>query len=602
MATSAAKPKKSIPRKLAQHPAPMPPGYDMSDGSTLASRQPTAIGQSTLTVIPLADLVRHPRNRTIDPTSPDILELSNSIAEHGQLDPLRVRSMGNGKYQIIGGERRYHALTLAGSYGARCEIVHCDESTALAEVAAANSHRKDLDPIERAELMQSLMLPISEGGSGMSLVEAGAVFGLRSESGAKNALRLLKLPAKIRKLLTSGDLPERVVRTLIPYAVAPAVIDQIADELNDKSDWIRSEAIASLLSCDGQPPFISEAITQHARPIDPDVKHPHGYPLGEHPCLFDWKEHETKLQIVDLPTELRDERNKYTIEPRKFALNTKLWDKLQLPLVQKLAEEGKKKSGKKKASATQSEKKLTPAQEAQRKAQEAHERLDRFSIDWLCRLLRCSLAAHSSDDGVVVLTLPWIVAHCDRWELADMHEQAMLLCGISPKKEAKAISASERTLDLLPHVTKAGLDARYDVLCAFWRILLWPVSTLIGEHAKRSKLAPAGTLPDGMPKLGSWPAEELEHVTAICSLYKLTLETAWREGGTDDSDQRRLISVWLCRHTKDQLHALRTELNVTEGSSTMGRDELADCILRMHRPGKPLPLPKRLKALIPTSK
>ncbi len=101
------------------------------------------------------------------------------------------------------------------------------------------------------------------------------------------------------------------------------------------------------------------------------------------------------------------------------------------------------------------------------------------------------------------------------------------------------------------------------------------------SHAER---ATAGSHP-GLPHGG---------VEQLAALADVSVETAWNNGVIDGSDERRLISVWLCRHTKDQLHKLRSELNVTEGSSTMGREELAGCVLNAHRPGRPLPLPKRL--------
>ncbi len=160
---------------------------------------------TSVVVIPLAQLERHPLNRIIDTGSEEIQKLAASIAEHGQLEPMRVRPIGQGRYQIISGERRYHALTIARSYGAKCIVVATDDATALKEVAAANSNRQDLNPVERGELMQLLMKPIADGGSGLTLLEAGAIFGLTSESGCKNALRLMKLPRRILDLVVSAS-------------------------------------------------------------------------------------------------------------------------------------------------------------------------------------------------------------------------------------------------------------------------------------------------------------------------------------------------------------------------------------------------------------
>ncbi len=553
----------------------------------------------TVVPIDIELLDRHPQNRVIDPQSPEVIELRESIVAHGQREPMRVRAIGD-RYQILSGERRYTALRLAGIGYARCIVVSADDAAALAEVALGNAARQDLNPIERAQLMQHLV------DSGKTLLEAGRLFGLQSESGCKNALRMLKLPAKIRELVTSGQLPERVARRLIPYMVNDEIAKAIADDLT--SQFYGDEYLVRLWQDDLG--WIEETVGDLVRPLSSDVRRHYGYPKGEHPALFDWQNDPKlieQLKIVELPwsIDFDHKTRKDRIEPRKFATNVKLWDKLNDPLVDAAIEKGKSKNGHNKSARADTEKKLTPAQiaaENKRKAKEADDRLDKFTREWMCRLLRCSLADRSSDDCLVALTLPWIVGHCPMHDLRTVHEQAIHECGISPKSKTKANSwSSPDTLGLLPLVANVKHDSarEYDVLGAFWRIILWPVSRLVGDAAKSSSLTPAGELPDRLIALDY--RDELQHLISLVGLAKnVSAETAWRDGATDGSDQRRLISVWLCRHTKDQLHKLRSELNVTEGSSTMGRDELADCILNAHRPGKPLPLPKRLQKLVAT--
>lgn len=463
---------------------------------------------------------------------------------------------------------------------------------AVVQLPLESIARHPLNPIERAELMQLLMRPIAEGGSGMTLTQSGHVFGLQSESGAKNALRVLKLPAKIRDLVISGEMPERVARRLVPYAVSPQLMAAIAEELTSRA--FGDEAMAALWQSSDQPFFIEQAIYEHTRPISSDLRHRYPYPLGEHPCLFDWAAHEQALQLVEIPVAVDHDFKKKCdiIEHRKFAQNVKLWDKLNEPFVKAAAEREKaSRTGKPKGkgSSASKPKALSPAEQKaddKRKAAEAERRLDTFTRDWLGRLIRCNLAGRSSQDELVALTLPWLVGQCAGHDLRQAHQQALTECQIQPSKSKDRIGMDT----LLMLIAAKNPTQRFDVLNAFWRVLLWPVSNLIGDEAKRSTLTPAGELPDKLIPIGY----STDNLVELAALGSVSVETAWRAGATDGSDERRLISVWLCRHTKAQLQKLRLELNVTEGSETMGRDELAGCVLNAHRPGKPLNLPKRL--------
>lgn len=595
--------RRDIPRMRDAIADTLTPGAVHAGDDQVDSMVTKLLQDEAIVALPIDQLERHPRNRTIDPQSPEICDLRDSIVAHGQREPMRVRRLAPGvdRYQILSGERRYTALRSAGIGYARCIIVVADDAAALAEVAIANSHRQDLNPIQRAELMQMLMQPEDEGGSGMTLLQAGKIFGLNSESGCKNALRMLRLPAKIRDLVIDGRLPERVARRLIPYMVTDEISKAIADDLTHPH--FGDENMLALWQ--DELGWIEECLRDLVRPLSPDVKKHYGYGKGEHPALFDWQDNHKlteQLKIIELPWSIDydPKTRKDRIELRKFATNVKLWDKLNDPLVEKAIEAGKAKSkstskgGKNSAEPV----KQTPAQlaaEAKRKAAEAERRLDTFSAEWLDRLLRCSLADRSSDDSLVALTLPWMVGQCQSHELRVAHEQALHECQVNKSKGKASRSVGPiDTLEMLPAVARAATAKEFDVMAAFWRVLLWPVTRLVGDSAAASRLTPAGELPDKIPQLGYLLDD---HFRQLGALAKVSAETAWRDGATDGTDQRRLISVWLCRHTKDQLHKLRSELHVTEGSSTMGRDELAGCVLNAHRPGRPLPLPKRLQKL-----
>lgn len=600
----ATKAKKSIPRKRTD---PLRMREVMADSVEPIDAEARAIideiqqlrserdrDEQQIQLIPIPQLQRHPQNRSIDPADPSIQSLAESIAANGQLDPLRVRMLSSGYYQIISGERRYTAIQRAGLGTARCIVVNIDDAAALREVAVANSNREDLNPVQRAELMQQLMKPRDKGGSQLSLTEAGKLFGLNSESGAKNALRILKLPEKIRQLVVSGDLPERAARTLVPYSAFPKMLDEVAKDLANDSNC-RYEL------SDGDLPWSMRSyLLKNTRPISKDVKRDYHWPLGQHPCLFDWEPHKEQLNIVELPHDVGDYR-KHNYQPRQFATNVKLWDKLQAPHLKELEEKQKQKATKCTKKKGSTEAKLTPAQEAaeaKRRAKESNEQLDRFTHEWAKRLFRCAIAGHSNNDELVALTLPWIVGQCDRSDLARSHEQAFIECQIDRPK-AKA-SRSYGNVDTLPYLSMFNLSKHnannskiYNVQKAFWRVLLWPVSQLIAEGNK-STLTPAGNLPDKLPGY-----IDLDDLKALAVHAGVSIESAWKAGTVDSSDERRLICAWLMRHTTAQLQALTTELPTggVPPATWSSRAPLANHILTAHKPGKPLPVPKRLQKL-----
>ncbi len=289
--------------------------------------------------------------------------------------------------------------------------------------------------------------------------------------------------------------------------------------------------------------------------------------------MFDWTAHEQELQIVEIPTDCGydQKRKRDLVELRKWALNVKLYDKLQEPFITALekGEKSTKQSGK---PAKSDGKKQTPAQiaaDAKRKAAESEKRLDTFTGDWIQRLLRSTLAERYIDDALVARTIAWLTSCAQSWgghSLRTHAEQALIDCQIATAK------GKYYGCDQLQSVMGMGTGdgQEFKLVATFWRLILWPVSELISDKANRKcLLTPAGQLPDRMMQIDE---ADLWQLTKIANV---SIGFGWKLGTVDDSDQRRLISVWLMRHTKDQLHKLRDELNVTEGGSHMGRDELA---------------------------
>lgn len=238
--------------------------------------------------LPADKLHYHPANPA-HRVSPDaIADLAKLIDEFKQREPIRVRALEDpiGHFQVLSGHRRTAACKQLG-IAVKAKIVYADDEEALREVMLGNAERKDLSVIERAELLLTMI------NHGLERAEAGRMFGLESESGIKNTLRLLKLPESIRKLVQSGDLPARAARVLVPWAEATVILDELA---KDRGSWRWRRLVE-----DGK----LQVTEQDWRPMDGVTKYNPGWEYPMSVRKFDLQAiHEkdrTNLAIVDLP-------------------------------------------------------------------------------------------------------------------------------------------------------------------------------------------------------------------------------------------------------------------------------------------------------------
>jgi len=137
-----------------------------------------------------------------------LLELADSIAQHGVLNPLTVRSRC-GKYELVAGERRLRASRIAGLREVPCIIMDIDTEEAGLLSLIENIQRKDLDFVEEAEGIFQLIRVF-----GMSQEEAARRLG-KSQPSIANKLRLLKLPPRVLDELREEGLTERHGRALL---------------------------------------------------------------------------------------------------------------------------------------------------------------------------------------------------------------------------------------------------------------------------------------------------------------------------------------------------------------------------------------------------
>lgn len=136
-------------------------------------------------------------------------ELAVSIREHGVIQPIIVRSVQNGKYEIIAGERRYKASALAGLTKIPAIIRNLDDKESSKVALLENLQRKNLNPIEEARTYQKI-LEIDQ----MTQEELAKTMG-KSQSAVANKLRLLSLPDDIQESLLKEQISERHARALI---------------------------------------------------------------------------------------------------------------------------------------------------------------------------------------------------------------------------------------------------------------------------------------------------------------------------------------------------------------------------------------------------
>lgn len=137
-------------------------------------------------------------------------ELAESIRQHGVIQPLTVRKLSSGYYQIIAGERRWRAARQAGLTEIPAVVIEADDQKAMELAMIENLQREDLDPIEEANGFRVLVDQY-----GMTQEEAARRVG-KSRSAVTNALRLLDLSQGLQELVIERKLSAGHARALLP--------------------------------------------------------------------------------------------------------------------------------------------------------------------------------------------------------------------------------------------------------------------------------------------------------------------------------------------------------------------------------------------------
>ena len=156
-------------------------------------------------------------------------ELAESIRLHGLLQPIVVRPMVGGTYQIVAGERRWRACRIAGLNSVPVVIKSLDDKQTMELALIENLQRKDLNPLEEAEGYQSLIKEFA-----LTQDEVAERVG-KSRSAVTNALRLLNLPDDMLKALAEGRISAGHARALLAFSDVAAQQDAFIAAINGAS-------------------------------------------------------------------------------------------------------------------------------------------------------------------------------------------------------------------------------------------------------------------------------------------------------------------------------------------------------------------------------
>ncbi len=234
--------------------APVP----LNVSETPDARQEPQIVASDRTV-PIEHITANRRNPRKAFNESELEELSNSIAEHGIVQPILVRPAGNNAYELIAGERRWRAAQRAGLHEVPIVIRDVDDRQALELAIIENVQRADLNPVEEALGYQQLMDEYE-----YRQADLGKVIG-KSRSHVANTLRLLRLPDNVRGLLANGELSSGHARALIPLDNPAELAERIVRDGLSVRD---TEQAAARL----QNPKSASPSSQKAQPKDADTK------------------------------------------------------------------------------------------------------------------------------------------------------------------------------------------------------------------------------------------------------------------------------------------------------------------------------------------
>ena len=236
----------SAPELRAVPDTPAAPGAAAVDGS--------------LCTLPLDIIQRGKYQPRMDMHQESLQDLADSIAAQGVVQPIVVRSIGEGRYEIIAGERRWRAAQLAGLHEIPAVIREVEDRAAIAIALIENIQRENLNPLEEARALERLIEEFE-----LTHEQAAEAVG-RSRAAVSNLLRLLDLEDAVKGMVEKGELEMGHARALLALSGARQV--EAARQVMARGLSVR--ATEGLVKSLQNPPAHKSAAVTHK---DPNIQH-----------------------------------------------------------------------------------------------------------------------------------------------------------------------------------------------------------------------------------------------------------------------------------------------------------------------------------------
>ena len=208
----------------------------MGLGALLSTKNNNTENSNEIKKINISQIIPNPSQPRKNFKDEDLKELSSSIKNQGLIQPIIIKPIKDGQYQIIAGERRWRACQLNGMHEVECVIKNLDDTNVLEAALIENIQREDLNVIEEANAYKGLI-----DIKGINNENLAKLIG-KSSSHVSNILRLLELDKKIQQMVINGDLTMGHARALIGV---PDAINRAKEIIEKKLSVRQVEKITS---------------------------------------------------------------------------------------------------------------------------------------------------------------------------------------------------------------------------------------------------------------------------------------------------------------------------------------------------------------------
>lgn len=252
------------------------PAEPASPGGTGASADSSTVSRETTDLVDPGAVYREIAPAAIEPNPKQprsyfdeeaLAELAHSVKEFGLLQPIVVREMGEGRYQLIMGERRWRASQRAELETIPAIVRQTEDEDLLRDALLENIHRVQLNPLEEAAAYQQLLDEFK-----VTQSELASRIG-RSRPAITNSIRLLQLPTAVQRRVAAGVLSAGHARALLGLESGAAAQDELAARIVAEGLSVRAtEEIVTLANRDSGGAQDKTRPAPRGRPRDPELE------------------------------------------------------------------------------------------------------------------------------------------------------------------------------------------------------------------------------------------------------------------------------------------------------------------------------------------